>query len=385
VRIAEAEFRGRLARLAARMAEERLDALVGYGGRTHYGSVRYLTGYEPWQTPEEWAFAVFRPPDSIGLISNSPWDFWEDQRARSTWVDDLAISSDWPSEILSRLPHGARRVGVAGWHAFPALVAERIGTARPDVRLLDATALLRGLRSVKSADEIALLADVGRMGDAGGRAFIDSVVPGATDREVAARVDTALMLAGSENLGYPTTLGSGPRTVTSCVAPSGRTIAEGDIVQLDCSPMLEGYKGDFSRATVAGRGSAEALHLLETVADAYEACAEMLRPGVRCLDVARVGVDVITRAGYAEANLYRSANITARGFMAHGIGLENPDPPGLVSLANETVLEEGMVVNLEPILLVDGLGGARIEGAVVVGPSPVALSTCPIRPWRSAQ
>ena len=69
-------------------------------------------------------------------------------------------------------------------------------------------------------------------------------------------------------------------------------------------------------------------------------------------------------------------------FMGHGIGLENPDPPGMLTLTNDRPLQEGMVINLEPILLDPDVGGARIETSfVITSGEPVELSECPIRPW----
>jgi Xaa-Pro aminopeptidase len=128
----------------------------------------------------------------------------------------------------------------------------------------------------------------------------------------------------------------------------------------------------------------EAVRLVETVAEAHEVCAAKLRAGTRCSEVARAGLDVVERRGFSRANLLQSANYPGMVFMGHGIGLENPDPPGMLTLTNETALREGMVINLEPIVLVPGLGGARIETSYVVTKGdPVALSTANIRPWIS--
>ena len=147
--------------------------------------------------------------------------------------------------------------------------------------------------------------------------------------------------------------------------------------------MLAGYKGDFSRVVLPGETRMpSAVRLVETVAEAHEVCASKLRAGTRCSDVARAGLEVFERRGYSRANLLRSANYPDMVFMGHGIGLENPDPPGMVTLTNDTMLREGMVINLEPILLVPDVGGARIETShAVTAGDPIALSNSNIRPW----
>lgn len=84
----------------------------------------------------------------------------------------------------------------------------------------------------------------------------------------------------------------------------------------------------------------------------------------------------------ANSAVFSPANFKDMVFMGHGIGLENPDPPGMLTLTNDTVLQERMVINLEPILLDPEVGGARIETAfVVTSGDPTPLSECEIRPW----
>ncbi len=384
-RIGEAEFRARVSRCGEAMRREGLDALLAYASHVHYGSVRYFTGYEPWLTPEEWAFAVITPGtgSQITLFTNSPWDFWDFNHAESTWVRDVVVGSDWVGGLNSRLPKDAARVGIAGWAGFPAPVYEGLCESFPRTRFSDATALVRGLRAIKSEAEIAVLRRIGDLSDIAGRVLFEAAQPGISEREVVARIDAALMRGGTEQMGYPTILGSGPRTVASCFQPTDRCIGDGEIVQLDCAPMLDGYKADFSRVVLAGAARpAAALRLVETAAEMYEACAKRLRAGTACSEVARAGLAAAQRRGYGRANLFRSANYPDMVFMAHGLGLENPEPPGLLTLTNHTPLEPNMVINLEPILLDPGVGGARIETSFVVTTGdPIPLTSSEIRPW----
>jgi Xaa-Pro aminopeptidase len=385
MRITEAEFRSRIARCAEQMQRERYDALIAYASRVHYGSVRYFTGYEQWLAPEEWAFFVLTPGHGreMTLLSNSPWDFWDFNKRDSTWMSDVIVGSRWAASIAPLLPKNARRIGIAGWSAFPAAVYEGLREALPGARFTDATAMVRDLRAIKSDAEIEILRLVGELADLGGKALYDAAVPGATEREVVARIDAALMRGGAELMGYPTILGSGPKTVASCFQPTDKRIADGDVVQLDCGPMLDGYKADYSRVVLAGGARpGPALKLVETAAEMYEACLRKLRAGTKCTDVAQAGLEVLERRGYTRANLFQSANYPGMVFMGHGIGLENPDPPGMITLTNDCVLEERMVINLEPILLDPGVGGARIETSfAVTAGDPLPLSKLEIRPW----
>src|SRR5262249_25835008 len=157
----------------------------------------------------------------------------------------------WVNVLSARLPASARRIGIAGWSAFPAAIYEGLRERYARATFSDATALVRGLREIKSPAEIEILRQVGDLSDLGGNALFEAAVPGATEREVVAQIDAALMRGGAEQMAYATILGSGPRTIASCFQPGGRRLAEGDVVQLDCGPMLDGYKADFSRVVVA--------------------------------------------------------------------------------------------------------------------------------------
>jgi Xaa-Pro aminopeptidase len=145
-----------------------------------------------------------------------------------------------------------------------------------------------------------------------------------SEREVAARIDSALMRSGTEQMGYFTIVGSGPKTVASCFLPTARAMVQGDFVQLDCAPMLDGYKGDFSRLALAGQSSARARRLVETVAGLYERCVSMLRPGVTCAEVAHAGLAFVEANGYSRENLFASANYPGgeTGFIAGCCRLE---------------------------------------------------------------
>src|SRR5256885_2956399 len=158
MQISESEFRRRVSDLERLMGRDGFDALIAYGSRVQYGTVRYLTGYEPWLTPEEWAFAVLAPGHGaeLSLLSNSPWDFWDFNKRESTWVADVVVGSRWVEGIAPRLPATARRVGIVGWYGFPAPVLEGLKERFGRAEFLDATGLVRELREIKSDAEVAL-------------------------------------------------------------------------------------------------------------------------------------------------------------------------------------------------------------------------------------
>src|SRR5207244_5088643 len=140
-----------------------------------------------------------------------------------------------------------------------------------------------------------------------------------SEREIANEIESALRLAGSGPLIFSTILCSGPRTAAFIGLPGEQRLGEGDLVQLDCGPSLEGYHGDFSRALCVGQPDRPTTSLLETTALMYEQCLSSLRGGVRASDVAQEVLNVARQQGFGPENLYQSPNVKP-GFVGHGIG-----------------------------------------------------------------
>ena len=368
-----AEYGARRARLLERMEAGRLDSLVLYSSKPESGYVRYYAGYESQLAIMDCCYLAVTPGHGAEwtLVTNAFWDEPFGQQIR-----EIIVSSDFERIVPGLLPGRLRRLGLAPLGHFPAGVYRKL--ARPGLEITDVKEQLLELRAVKSAAEIEMLRRVAVIADSGARAFAEAAAAGATELEVAARVEFALRRAGSGPLIFSTLLSSGPRTGKFIALPTDRRLAPGELVQLDCGPSLEGYHGDLSRCLAPGDPPPGARRLLEATALMYEACLAALRPGRRASEVACEVLRAARELGYGPENLYQSPNVKP-GFVGHGIGLGNPDAPQ-ISTEDHTLLAAGMVINIETILRDPALGSARIEDAVVIEPAgAVRLSETPIR------
>ncbi len=228
----------------------------------------------------------------------------------------------------------------------------------------------------KARAEIALLRACARITDAGGRAFLQWARPGITEREVLVQVEAALKRAGSDEVSFSTQVCSGPRTAQVVAFATDARLEPGIPVQLDCGASYHGYRGDLSRMRCLGTASGRLRHLMETTAEIYHRCLERMRPGVSCAEVGRLACRIAQEHGLEDC-LYRSPN-HAPGFVGHGIGCSYTEPPELHPDC-ATVLEENMVIVLEPILSDPAVGGVKIEDAVLItADGPERLSELPI-------
>jgi len=139
--------------------------------------------------------------------------------------------------------------------------------------------------------------------------------------------------------------------------PGDRALGRGDIVLVDLGCRLRGYCSDLTRTCVYGTIPGEWFEeVYEVVLTAQQAALDVIRPGVSCGAVDAIARDLIRDAGYGER--------FGHG-LGHGVGIEVHEEPRLHKTSH-TILEEGMVVTVEPGVYLPELGGVRIEDLVVV-------------------
>lgn len=131
-----------------------------------------------------------------------------------------------------------------------------------------------------------------------------------------------------------------------------RELNAGDLLILDFSVVIQGYRSDFTNTLcVGGKPSPEQQKLFDLCVSAMAAGEQQLKAGVSCQAVYDAVKGVFARQGVAKAFPHHAG---------HGLGISHPEPPYLVE-QSEGELVAGDVVTLEPGLYIDGVGGVRIE------------------------
>lgn len=143
-----------------------------------------------------------------------------------------------------------------------------------------------------------------------------------------------------------------PATITVSVndelvhgIPGKRKLRDGDIVSIDCGTIFEGFVADSAYTAGVGEISIEAQRLIETTEQSLAIGISMLRDGNRVGDVG------FAIQQYAEGEGYH----LTREYTGHGVGRtmwEGPQVPNYGVKGRGMVLREGMVIAVEPMLLV---------------------------------
>ncbi|WP_417851165.1 M24 family metallopeptidase [Thalassoglobus sp.] len=246
------------------------------------------------------------------------------------------------------LPLGATEVLPAGTYDFSA--SQEVD----DASLCDLGTILRDLRRTKEPDEIELLKQCMRAGEAGQARLFEVVTEGVSELDIYREVQfAAVKAAGRPALVYGDFRASYPAQPKSGGFPDGegRKLQEGDLFVLDYSVVLDGYRSDFTNTVSVGEPSAGVVELHEICKAGMAAGEQVLKAGVKARDVHAAVAAPYVEAGKKDSFMHHAG---------HGIGLGHPEAPILVPESTD-VLRAGDVVTLEPGSYVEGVGGMRIE------------------------
>lgn len=241
----------------------------------------------------------------------------------------------------------------------PAAIVEGLRSSRPAMQFVDVDEPTRQLRRAKEPDEVDAIREALRVATEALHSAMWQLKPGMTELDAYRLVHRAAGEAAGRHVLVYGDFVSGPRCENGGGPPSHREIEPGDLVLLDFSVVLDGYRGDFCNTFVCGdRPNAQQVELFEACRDALDAGEQTLRPGVSCRDVYRAVRDVLARRNLADRFPHHAG---------HGIGLSHPEAPYLVPESTET-LAAGDLVTLEPGVYIPGAAGMRYERNYLITP-----------------
>ncbi|HXG26449.1 MAG TPA: M24 family metallopeptidase [Candidatus Binatia bacterium] len=344
--------------------------LLGLGA-----DLRYLTGYTahalerltllvlPLDGPAalvaprlEAMAAAASPAGAAGLVEIVAWDETDDPFAL----------------VAARVARGGGSGRLLVDPVLPARFLLALQRAMPGRLFGLSTEVLRGLRIVKSAEEVELLRRAAHAADRVIRRIATGPLIGRTELEVSRQVRDLLVEEGHDEPSFAI-VASGPNGASPHHGAGERRLRPGEPVVLDIGGTIDGYGSDITRTIwLAGpdgvQPSPEFLEVYGLVQRAQAAATAAVRPGVPCEELDAIARGIIGDGGFGEAFIHR---------LGHGIGLEAHEDPYLVA-GNRERLAVGHAFSIEPGIYLDGRFGVRIEDIVVCGPDgPTVLNEAP--------
>lgn len=221
------------------------------------------------------------------------------------------------------------------------------------------------LRAVKSAEEIQKLRENFALTDIGHAAARQAVAVGKREIDVWTEIHAAIQQAAGQRVPLGNDCIVGYRAPNNIGAwPEAYELRPHDNLIVDLSTVLHGYWSDSCATYYAGEPTAEQVKLHKTCEDALEFATSLIKPGVVAKEVDRQVRQFMGDAGYAVYPHHTG----------HGVGVTGHEEPRIVPY-NEMVIEENMVILLEPGAYFPGKFGARLEDAMLVTADGVEVLT----------
>lgn len=342
------ERRERLARLEAAMEAQGVAAVL----IDATSSLRYFCGLSWWRS-ERLICALVRPGrpltyvcprfelDKVSGSVGVPGEFltWEEHENPYVLVADAV-----PTGVLAV----DEQAPVFAWLGL----AEAVGAER----LRGASPLITPLRARKSDAEIALMTRAKALTLEAHRRAHASLEAGVRASEVAAFIDRQHRALGADGGNTFCIVSFGQDTSLPHGGEGDPALEEGDVVLIDTGCALDGYNADITRTYVFGEPDAEVRRIWELEKAAQATAFEAARLGDPC-----EAVDAAVRSFLKAEGLGPDYELPGTPHRTgHGIGLDIHEAPNLVR-GDRTLLDVGMCFSNEPMIVVPGRFGIRLE------------------------
>ncbi len=350
----------RLGRLRARFAEARIDAYFG----TRPEHSRYLTGFTLGDGEDKVAGSSGRflvGGDEVVLFADSRYTIQAQREAPDARIAE--VYGDLPArwqELVGSL--GARRVGVES-ATVPHGLWTQLAAAAQDVELVPIQGWVEADRAVKEPSEIDRIVAACAVADRALATLLPEIRPGATETDLALRLEWLIRTGGADGLAFDVACLSGPEAALPHGNPGDRPIRDGAALLFDFGAQVAGYRSDMTRTLFVGEPSERDLDIYEIVARSQAAAIASLEtavaggdplPSGRAIDA--IARNVIEAAGHGD----RFGHGTG-----HGIGLATHENPTLGKRAPDVPMPSPTVFSIEPGIYLEGETGVRIEDLVV--------------------
>lgn len=240
-----------------------------------------------------------------------------------------------------------------------------------EATVLDATSLIENIKLVKSPAEIEYIRTAARITNNAMQVAVDAIDEGVKECEVAGAIYQSLLAQGGDCPASPLNLVSGDRSCYGHGAPTERTLARGESVNVEFGGAYRRYCVTIGRQLCLGPPSIRLREVYDVIRHACDACIERMIPGTPAVEPHNAAKQIIADAGFDQYRLHTT-----------GYGIAPGYPPSWGESIHmfgdsEYVLEAGMMLSVEPPVYIhqERLGVRLIDDVLITEQGPLILTT----------
>ena len=168
---------------------------------------------------------------------------------------------------------------------------------------------------------------------------------------------------GASKESFDTILVSGSNTSLPHAIPQAKSLETP--VLIDWGAIYEGYCSDNTRTIVYTEKEHE---IFSIVKESHDKAIKKIKPGIKCCEVDKIARDIIVEEGYGDNFIHSTG---------HSLGLDIHEKPSF-SPKDNTVIDNGMVITVEPGIYLENEFGVRLEDTIVVENKGKIIGDLPI-------
>jgi len=238
-------------------------------------------------------------------------------------------------------------------HGINPMRWENIRRNLPDAKIVDGSKLLEEIRAVKTIEEVEMIKKATEIAEKSMEDVLEIAQQGIMELDMSRMFSYSV----AEDGGRVTKdhIGFGERSAYPNPIPTTLPLAKGDLIRMSLGATWAHYNGEVTRTAALGKVSPEVEKRLKIVIDAQEAAFDAAKPGNTIGDVYVAAQKELERGVVKECSMS----------LGHCIGVDCTERPW-IGPGDKTMLEEGMVLNVDMPFLDLGWGGIEMEDTVLV-------------------
>jgi Xaa-Pro dipeptidase len=301
-------------------------------------------------------------PDGKLEVVTSPLE--EESARKGSFRVTVFKNRDKAVKIMENRLRNAKRIGINN-EELTYQEFLRMKKCSPGARFFDISPAIRKTRVVKDGVELDRIRKSCAIASAVAEKIPGMLEIGVTEKEVGAEISYSMRKCGAEEDAFTTICAFGPNSAEPHYSVGERKLRKGDFVVADFGARYQKYCSDITRTFLAGKPTKKHKEIYDLVLRMQETALDHIRAGVEGREVQEAVENIISKTKY-------------RGRFTHGIGhslgLATHDGCGF-TYPPDLILEENMVLTVEPGIYIPGFGGVRIEDDIVVRKNGYELLT----------
>ena len=313
---------------------------------TQFTNIKYISNYKP----TSFAFCVIKENP---IIYASQMDMEIANMDSSIEVREYEKFASMVAEL--------KEEGITSLAIEPSLVYSTYEKFKDDFSIESKTYIDKQ-RMIKSSDE---LKNIEKATEIAQNSFKELDVANRVENEDVLAFDLVRLMIenGASGESFDTILVSGSQTSLPHATPQAKKLETP--ILIDWGAKYNGYCSDNTRTIVYSEKEHE---IFDIVRESHDKAIKAIRPGLKCCEIDKVSRDIISEYGYGDKFIHSTG---------HSLGLDIHETPGF-SPRDDTIIEKGMVITVEPGIYLEGEFGVRLEDTVAIGNKAKIIGDLPI-------